>query len=181
MDCAELYLKQWLQLLPPGKAWPKDEDSDLYKLLQGFSDSSAQLCEDVATFIDDVYPDTTTAFLEDWERIVGIPDECAGGEVAGTIEQRRLDVLAKLRARGVVSVQDFKDLAETLGLDSTNITVQGAVPFTTCSTACDPLNEADCVYVVVFTIPGSPNDTRFECMVRKLIQAHRFPLFEYLP
>lgn len=58
---------------------------------------------------------TTTAFLEEWERTVGIPDDCFTNDT--DIETRRAQVLIKLAALGVQTEQDFIDLAALYGVN----------------------------------------------------------------
>lgn len=57
----------------------------------------------------------TTAFLEGWERTVGIPDGCFDTNV--DIETRRIQVLIKLASLGVQTEPDFVALAKLFGLD----------------------------------------------------------------
>ncbi len=54
----------------------------------------------------------TTDLLEEWERAVGIPDDCFNGK--GTIADRRTDVLIKIRF-GLLTEQDYIDLGALLG------------------------------------------------------------------
>ncbi len=56
----------------------------------------------------------TTQLLEEWERTVGIPDDCFTTD--GTIEQRRTNVLVKLSALGVQTEADFINLAALYGV-----------------------------------------------------------------
>lgn len=56
---------------------------------------------------------TATALIEEWESMLGIPDDCFLAD--GTIEERRRDVLLKLNA-SLQTKQDFIDLADTLGV-----------------------------------------------------------------
>ena len=59
----------------------------------------------------------TTNLIEEWESAVGIPDNCFSNEVP--IDQRRLQVLAKMQALGVSTAQDYIDLAALIGYDIT--------------------------------------------------------------
>jgi len=56
----------------------------------------------------------TTQLLEEWERTVGIPDDCFTTD--GTIAQRRTNVLVKLAALGVQTESDFINLAALYGI-----------------------------------------------------------------
>lgn len=62
----------------------------------------------------EVFPDTATALITDWERYVGITSE--DGK---PLQARRDAVVAKLRATGASSRQDFIDLAANMGFTIT--------------------------------------------------------------
>ena len=55
----------------------------------------------------------TTDLLEEWEAAVGIPDGCFDG--SGTVEQRRTNIIAKIRANGVATAEAFISLAHFMG------------------------------------------------------------------
>ena len=57
------------------------------------------------------------SFIQLWENAVKIPDDCF--VVAGTIEERRTNILIKLRSLGVLTAQDFIDLGNLLGFNIT--------------------------------------------------------------
>lgn len=55
----------------------------------------------------------TVNLIDEWERAMGIPDDCFTN--TGTIEQRRINIIAKLRARGVATKEAFIALAAFMG------------------------------------------------------------------
>jgi len=67
------------------------------------------------SYQDEYDPRTTTLFIEEWEKALGIPDDCFPGN--GSIENRRRDVLIKLASLGVQTEQDFVDLAALFGVN----------------------------------------------------------------
>jgi len=71
--------------------------------------------------IDEADPRVTSELLADWERVLGLPDSCAGG-AAMTVSQRRNRVLDKLRKVHGQSRQFYLDLAAMLGYTDTSIT-----------------------------------------------------------
>ena len=88
-------------------------DKVLYRFLKGatFEFSRVEtLIRDVANQYD---PQQTIDLLERWESAVGLPDDCIS--LATTIDERRENVLLKLRSLYAQSEQDFIDLAELLG------------------------------------------------------------------
>jgi len=60
---------------------------------------------------------TTTLLINEWERAVGIPDDCFKVDANATIEQRRKNVELKLAQLSAVSAEDFKQVASDLGFD----------------------------------------------------------------
>ncbi len=84
-----------------------------FKLIQGLAKEFVRMeCAMVETQ-DEHNPANTTAFLTEWEASVGIPDDCFPG--TGTIEERRLHIIAKLSLMNVQTRQDFIDLAAVFG------------------------------------------------------------------
>jgi uncharacterized protein YmfQ (DUF2313 family) len=62
------------QLMPRGKAWPRDQTAALTSLLRGFS-SRLQLAEANADLlVTEMRPETTDLLLADWEDYLGLPD-----------------------------------------------------------------------------------------------------------
>ncbi len=99
------------------------QDSDLYKLLKGISKSFKD--------IDDLFTKDfknlsildcdDEEFLSLWESSVGIPDNIFKKTTELTFEERRNQVLTKLRSLGVLTIDDMRALANLLGL---NVTIQ---------------------------------------------------------
>jgi len=56
-------------------------------------------------------------FLSLWESSVGIPDNIFKKTEGLTIEERRNQILTKLRSLGVLTIDDMKALADLLGLN----------------------------------------------------------------
>ena len=88
-------------------------DTNFRKLLIGLGVELYRL--DVALYLvcNELDPFTTTDLLPEWERSVGIPDLCLKN--TGSLEQRRQQVLLKLRGFRVQTAQDFIDLAAIFG------------------------------------------------------------------
>ncbi|HCU26116.1 MAG TPA: phage tail protein [Deltaproteobacteria bacterium] len=101
------------QLFPSGDAWNQNEGSTWKKLIHAFADEFFRIDRRAQDLLNEADPRTTYEMLEDWERCVGLPDECTG--LANTLEERRDQVVAKLVKRGNQSIQFFKELAAPLG------------------------------------------------------------------
>jgi len=82
---------------------------------------------------DEADPRITAELLSDWERVLGLPDSCAGS-AAVTVSQRRNRVLDKLRKVHGQSRQFYLDLANRLGY--TGVSISEFRP-ATCNDPCD--------------------------------------------
>jgi uncharacterized protein YmfQ (DUF2313 family) len=112
---AEAYRAQLQALLPPGQlVWPRDPNSTLGRLLAAKSDGLAHVDARAKQLIDESLPDSALELLPDWERVVGLPDACST-ELANTISERRMAVVAKLTMRGGASRAWFIAFAAKLG------------------------------------------------------------------
>lgn len=97
--------------LPLGKLWgaKNQEDTVTRGLLQGLSGELIRNSALLAEYREEILPDRTVLFLSEWERALGIPDDCFTG--VGTDDERRNDILAKLTSLGVQSAEDMRLLA----------------------------------------------------------------------
>ncbi len=107
------YQNQVSRLLPTGEAWNRNEGSTWQKLVNAFADELFRIENRTQDLLNEADPRTTYEMLEDWERAVGLPDECTG--LANTLQERRDQIVSKLVKRGNQSIQFFKDLAAPLG------------------------------------------------------------------
>ena len=106
------------------------EGSNLRMLLSGIATEMLRANDLIKQYNDEIIPDETERFIDEWEQALGIPDSCFNG--TGTIAERRRDVLVKLASLGVQTNQDFVDLAEFFGVTVTiqNGTIHGLFPLT---------------------------------------------------
>ena len=89
-------------------------DSNFRKLLRGLSHELFTADGLLRDFQQDINPNVTTYFLNEWEQALGIPDDCFPG--SGTEDERRRDILIKLSALGIQTVDDFVELAAVFGI-----------------------------------------------------------------
>lgn len=118
------YSSQIAKLFPRGLAWFFDNGKTNKKLVDVLATEASIVDAAACSFIDEFFPDTTSAFLSDWERVAGLPGEC--DELAETVSLRRKDLKQKLTSRGGQSPQYFIDLAAALGF---TITITEFKPF----------------------------------------------------
>jgi len=103
--------------LPSGPVFASkmNTDSNTFKLIKAFAKSFSRLSSTQELLQEEVMPDRTNLFLDEWERAVGIPDDCFA--VGDTNESRRHFILMKLAHMGIQTNLDFVNLAaEVFGL-----------------------------------------------------------------
>jgi len=109
-------LASLLALLPPGEALTPDFESELAKVLRVTARSIDRL-EQLAEFVvEDADPRVTTTFLEDWERLLGLP-EC--GDLAESTAERRAAVVEKYTRAGDLTSASLIEAAATIGFEIT--------------------------------------------------------------
>lgn len=118
------YQRQLYNLLPVGMAWPRDEETTMAKLLLALATELARVDTRIADLLREAYPGTTFELLEDWERVLGLPDKCAGAPT--TLQARRNAILQKMGRMGGQSRQYFIDVAASFGF---TITITEYRPF----------------------------------------------------
>lgn len=189
---AQAYVKMLKKLLPRGGAWRVPSTSIFYALLQAMADEMVRLDSAISGSMDEADPATTTDLLEDWERIVGIPDPCTG--IRSTILERRYEVLSRLASRGGQSRYFFIALAASIGY---TITITEFDRFLAGSKAGDGLYNKGWIFAwrvnatsnqaSVFragtaragNILGFSTDSGLECLINRHKPAHTVVLFSY--
>jgi uncharacterized protein YmfQ (DUF2313 family) len=128
------------------------EGSNLRKVLIGLACEWLRFRDKVDEVYDDYDINQTTQQIEEWERVVGIPDDCFGN--SGTLEQRRTNILLKLAGTNATTAKQFETIAAILGF---TVTVENGVDTSTL-----PLNlpfllltEAEAPFVIVVTLDAS--------------------------
>lgn len=109
-------------LFPRGWAWRIYKDSVFAKLVDSLGVEPARIEERGFDFLDEMDPRTTFEMLDNWERLLALPDECTPpGDP--TLYERRVRVIQKLTTGGGQSRNFFKTIAEQLGYDADIIDV----------------------------------------------------------
>jgi len=129
----EAYLDLLQKLLPPGVAMPRDEEAALTKVLKGLADELSRIDNRTADLLDEADPRTTNEMFGDWESTYGLPDKCMADN--STPQERRLALLAKVRARGGQSPAYFKRVAADLGYGDV-VAIKEHRPFTCGKSKC---------------------------------------------
>lgn len=102
--------------MPGGKLFriKNFQNSNFRKLLTGLAGELFTADGYLRSYSQEILPDQTVLFIDEWEKAVGIPDDCFSG--TGSIDERRTHVLVKLASLGVQTAQDFEDLATLFGI-----------------------------------------------------------------
>lgn len=192
------YLGLIRKIFPRGKAWERifDADSNLSKLSDAYAEELERIHTRSNELIREVDPRTTLQLLPDWERLLGLPDQCDNSEDQ-TVQERRTRVLQVLTTRGGQNEAFYKELASNFGYDVDVISAEDQPPFVAGSRAGDRLTNGDWRYAFVIKAPadflirfragqgtaGDPlvkvgNDT-LQCLMEKHKPAHTIVLFSF--
>jgi uncharacterized protein YmfQ (DUF2313 family) len=158
----EEYTNSLADYLPGGCLFASKavSNSNFRKLLRGMAGELFRANGLLKEYSEQIIPDQTVKFIEEWESAVGIPDACFRG--TGTLTERRRDILTKLAALGVQTSQDFVDLGTTFGV---SVTVNSG------------LDEITFPLVFPIVMFNTVKEARFTIVVRFTVQAaNRFPL-----
>lgn len=107
------YTAQLQQLLPTGPAWTRDPAATLTAVLAALAAEFARVDARADDLLAEIDPETTYELLEDWERVLGLPDGCT--PVLGTISERRAALIQKLAGLGGQTPAFYVALAAALG------------------------------------------------------------------
>lgn len=105
------------QYLPNGKLFEAKvvPGTVMYKLLFGLAAEIKRAADTLCELEDQHFPETTDAFITEWETALGIPDDCFPG--TGEPTERRLHILLKLIYMQASTVEDFVKISQLLGFD----------------------------------------------------------------
>jgi len=175
--------------LPSDEMWASKHqaESPLRLFLEGLSQEMIRSENYYKALADEIIPDNTNLFLDEWERVLGIPDDCFDG--TGDNDTRRTHILVKLASLGVQTVGDFEELASLFGV---TVTVIPGNDYWTAPGFPFPVPEEESRYYIVITFvnpdPGFPYTFPFtfgadnfgilECLFRKLKPANCEILFQ---
>ncbi len=190
------YTKFLKTLLPKGDAWNRSPGSVWHTFLSAIADELVRLHNRGGVdLLRELYPATSLELLDDWERILGLPDDCIGE--ATSTQDRRAQILYRLTNRGGQSPQFYIDLALQLGFV---VTITEFNQFRAgISRAGDALTNGAWVFTWQVNAPaqtvtyfragvstaGDPlaygNNDSLECIINRAKPAHTIVLFSYGP
>ena len=181
-------------LLPPGLAWPRDDDAQLTRFLMALAEEFARVDDRAGDLVEEADPRTAVEMLPDWERVAGLPDVCS--ELGEPLQVRRAAVAAKLASLGGQHPGYYVEVARALGYE---IAVTEFRPFTVGQAVGQPLQGRDWAFAWRVEAPettinhfrtgrsaaGEPlrhwGNEKLECAIRPLAPAHTHVIFGYGP
>lgn len=125
------YIELLKRLLPEGWAWRriKEKDSAGDKLLSALSEEFCRVELEANKIFKESLCDSTFDLITDWERMLGIPDECTADDNSLSLFERRTRICQKLTTKGGQSLAFYQLIAQQLGYDVDIIDVQDFTPF----------------------------------------------------
>ncbi len=140
----EDYTKALISLAPQGLAWNWKPNSVMHAVLRGLARSYQSSDLDAIQLLSGAFPKTATVMLPEWEKTLGLPDDCAIGEM-DSLPKRQGAVVSKLVSTGGQSKAYFINYAAGLGY---TITITEFRPARCGLSVCgDPLNGEDWPFV----------------------------------
>lgn len=190
----ENYTEALQRLMPSGLVWSHKKDGVQTAVLRALAQSYQQSDDAAVSLLAGAFPATATIMLSDWEKTLGLPDDCAIGE-NDSIALRQKAVVARLFSTGGQSAEYFIGVAKALGYDIT-VTVyrQARAGFSVCG---DALNGGEWPFTWLVTAPettityaqagvsycGDPlrswGNRRLECRLSALSPSHTIVKFGY--
>lgn len=101
------------QVMPRGKAWPRELNANLTKFLRAFAARLSRVEGDADSLLEEMRPETTTQLLTDWEEYLGLP-ECQ--PLSSTISARRRDAAEKHHRKGGLAPGRLRPWLQIWGL-----------------------------------------------------------------
>lgn len=155
------YLSQLLALQPPGRALPSSPESVWARLLAVPADSLERVENRASDLVRESDPRDAIELLSDWERICGLPGECARPDSLNSVQARRAAVVNVLTRMGGQTIAWYTQLAAMLGLE---IAVEEYRPFIAGLSRCgERLNGAANVRFIWHVMVKGKRLTRFRC------------------
>lgn len=114
---ADRYIRLLLSLLPRGRVWPRDPNSVRGLYFAAWAEEFSRIDAFFELILAERSPRTAYWLLPEWERSLGLPDECTGQ--AETIADRRRIAHARMIATGGQDPAYFVEVAKALGYDIT--------------------------------------------------------------
>jgi uncharacterized protein YmfQ (DUF2313 family) len=108
------YAAQFMNLLPRGPAWDNVDVGLFRELIYGIVAEFARISDKICVLENETFPLNTTQLLTDWERVLGLPDDCSA-DIAQSRSERRAAVAARVATIAEPTPAFFVGLAADFG------------------------------------------------------------------
>lgn len=190
------YANQLMALLPRGPAWDGVDAGLFGELVYAIATEFDRVGDQMVDLEYETFPLNTSQLLTDWERVLGLPDDCTAGIPVST-EERRAAVITKLSTIAAPTPAFFENLALDFGY---SIEVVEYFPARVgIARIGDAINGSDSVFTWAARIPGTYTQSRratvgdarigdriatwgggsLECLLNQYKPAHTTLLFIY--
>lgn len=113
------YREQMRQLLPPGPAWEADFYPNFHRILDALSPEFVRIDDRALDLLNEMFPGTINELLPDWERVMGLPDDCMGP--SSSFGERKQEVYRRFSAIGEQRKAYFISIANRFGYPDASI------------------------------------------------------------
>ncbi len=178
IDCVdELSLDTLQALMPSGPAWPRDADAEQTSLARALSYEFSRVKMRARDLIEEMDPRTTTEMLPDWERVYGLPDECAQPT---TLAGRRIALQGRMTGRGSPSIPNIGSISEGIGYPITITENYRTADMFSCTSPCNsPLRTRKWMYLWTSTARYGTANTEYECVLDSITPSYTVLETEY--
>lgn len=195
MALVEPFHEALRRLLPRGRAWDLHPGGNFERLLQAAGEELAAAQARIDQLPVEADPLRAVELLPEWERSVGLPDECDPREPEPSTQDRQRGVHARLTAQGGQTPASLIELAARLGYEVTIEEFQQAASGV--SSSGDSLWDDDWAATFIVHAPldvvtyaesgtcssgdliATWGDGRLECEINRVKPAHMLALFAY--
>lgn len=109
------YKKLIQNLLPKGKLWNVVEQPLLGSFIESLATELCRVDDRVGDLLKQFDPRTADLTLEDWERVLGLPDECTPDDL--TLDERKNQILQKYTTLGELNIPFYEFIGQQLGFE----------------------------------------------------------------
>lgn len=190
------YAAQFMNLLPRGPAWDNVDAGLLREMIYGIVIEYTRISDKMCVLENETYPLNSTQLITDWERVLGLPDDCSAN-IAQARGERRAAVAARLATIAEPTPGFFVSLAADFGY---SIEVIEYFPARAgIARVGDRINAPGNEFTWSVVIPGNYTQSRraivgdtqigdriatwgdgsLECLIRQYKPAHTTLLFQY--
>jgi len=176
------YKKLYQKMLPKGPIWGQEKDTVSAELAEAIGSFLYYLHGRIEKAANEKFAQNCDETLTDWEKMLGLPETCEHGNHADglSINDRKLEVLSKIRRKFSPTVANYQELVEFLGYTDVEIVETSANHLSvqirdTSRTVWARAGLAQCHdYMCRIS-----NVNELECLLKRLIQAHIVLTFDY--